>query len=1114
MSAFLARETLYNTYRDGTPWWTKNADKETRKHALVYVESALRDNITVLLNRGQETNQLEFFNQAVLQSRRYLATFPADSSAALIHWNMALTLDTKLKQTASAFDEYISISNLYWDSRYQRYAAANAVAMARDAAVSAITAAEQAAQRSVSLADLQKETKNPQGVKFREKMKLEPSELTLEESRLAQAYDNYIKLFPHDKETPLFLANAGALYYRRYQFKEALRYFNTLLRHFPTSEEFAQARYAIMESYFGKADFHSSEIIARRILISDAPEDIKSRAQRRLAESIYLSAEMLAEENKHLDAGNEYRRVVRETPNSSFADLALFNAALEYDKAGEFNRAIETYTSLLTTQKQSNYVLDAQNNLAFDYAELHDYRNAALTYERLAAIQTDSLKARDALFNASLYFDRAEDWESAIKVNRTFLQRYPRDESADEAAFDIALFYRRLNKFDKSEEAFLDFIKSYPASPRIVEAYYLRGRRLYENGESRPAQLEFQNAIAASQELEKNKLDRNDFFAAEAEFSMATILFDESDKLLFKMPLADLNRNKQRKKDLLLEIVRHLSACAAFGTPRVYEATYQVGLAYQKFAETWAGQELPEMEANRKIVAQKEINDAAVVLSERAAGVYGNAIKGLRRLRDSYYQNLSKSITDSLQLRGVVQQDTLLRIADKWVERSKERLTEVLYSMGDLRFESARMVQEAPVPKGLNDLQQLVYRKQLLQIGTVPLLKQAFEEYSRNVMVADTLGFTSTWVELSRQKLVAIQTAVPANYTRLALDGLTTMSGKFAAYSNLIYSGRSLDDMLDDLASQGRDLANMVDFCHALMDSAIVGYKQTLTSAAQWQASSAAVLAVQDSMMGRINDYSSLSDSLAANAKQRAIMARDRFVATQDPVLEEGLFTFESNYFSLRNANKEVLERGYRTSQELNISGPLAQMALLRLVALDPDVYAGQAGLQVAEKVVEVDTTWRAASTYYEGWTRIGFDAANWGFAQKADSAAAGSVWYYEPSPDTTIVAPIPVARMYIRTVFSVPGLPVSCMVSYQAVHHVSFYLNGDSMKRVKAGDKQEPIDMTDAVSSGSNVWAMEAVRAAEAAPGIAARAVVRYLPGWEEKVKSLNLQAASGKNP
>ena len=241
--------------------------------------------------------------------------------------------------------------------------------------------------------------------------------MTAPEERLAFAYDNFIKLFPHQKETPLFLASAGALYYSHNQFESALKYFKTLLKHFPGSEEVNQARFAIMESYFGRGDFKSSEIIADKIIVGNTSEKVKSRARRRKAESIFLSAEVLAQAQKHVQAGTEYRRVVIDAPESDFVDLALFNSALEFDKADEYVRAIETYNFLISNHSSSTYIYDAQNNLAFDYAELGDHRNAALTYERLAAIQPNEEKARDALYNSSLYFAHAEDWESAIRVN-------------------------------------------------------------------------------------------------------------------------------------------------------------------------------------------------------------------------------------------------------------------------------------------------------------------------------------------------------------------------------------------------------------------------------------------------------------------------------------------------------------------------------------------------------------------------------------------------------------------------------------------------------------------------------------------------------------------------
>jgi cellulose synthase operon protein C len=1109
-SAFLARETLYNAYREGSDWWNKNTDKEARKRAVMYCESALRDNITVLLNRGQETSQLEFYNQAVLSSRKYLTSFPSDSSAAMIHWNMALTLDAKLKQTQPAFDEYIKISNQYWDSRYQRPAAANAVVLAREAAVSVIESAEKAAaQQQISLADLQKETKNPQGVRFREKMKLEPRQLTPEEERLAQAYDNYIKLFPHDKETPMFLANAGALYYRRHQYKEALRYFNTLLRHFPGSEEFAQARYAIMESYFGKADFRSSEIISRRIVNSDAPEEVRSKARRRMAESIYLAAELLAEEEKHLDAGNEYRRVVKEAPGSTFADLALFNAGLEYDKANEFNRAIETYQVLMATQSKSGYVLDAQNNLAFDYVEVHDYRNAALTYERLSNLHPDSTRARDALFNAGLYYSRSEDWENAIKTNRTFIQRYPRDNDADDAAFDIGIYYRRLNEYDKSQDAFLSFTEKYPDSPRTVEAFYLRGQHGLQMSRSGEAIIDFSKAVAAEENLRIKGLERNEFFAAEAEFNLAGIKMEEYDPLEFRLPPANINRNKQRKKELLLEIVHHLSNCAAFGTPRVYEATHLVGLAYQRFAETWAAQDLPEMDANRHIVAQKEINDAAVVLSERAANVFSHTVKSLNRLKESYYANLVKTIADSNAVYAVVSQDTILRIADKWIERSQNKLTEVHFQMGELRFESARMVLRAPSPAGLSDLQRLVYRKQLLQIGAIPLLQQAFAAHQSNVAVADSMRYFSAWVDLSKQKMVAARSAVAKQFSLLALEGLSTLSGKFASYSNMIYSGRSLDVQLDDLAAVAQDIANMVDFSQAIMDSAMVGYAQTYRLAPEWQAGPAVTAALQDTMILRLVVFSRTCDSLALDAKHRAAQTRDQFIKTQDPLFEEGLFTFESNFFALRKVEKEVLERGYETSRALVFPETSFGKLLLQLTPLDPEKYAALLELAVEQVQFNTNVTWKVTDTYHEGWTSAGFDASDWVSAMVADSLQSHVIWMYErtlASPDSLAAQYQPAPRVYLRKFFSVQGLPSSCKLIYSASHQVAVYLNNELAKRTQPGqsaEAREEIDLTDALTTGENILAVEVTAAADRAPAFSAELQVRQVPGWQEKTRA-----------
>ncbi|MBN1552960.1 tetratricopeptide repeat protein, partial [bacterium] len=163
--AFLARERLYHLYRDGSDWWKKNDNTSDREIAYALTESALRDNITFLTNTALEENRSDIYYQVVVESEKYLRSFASDSSAPLIHWNMALTYDTKLNQFDRAFDEYIKVSNDYWGSRYQRYAAKNAVALARDAAMSDISSARVRAeqQEPVSLSDLKKSA-NQEGV--------------------------------------------------------------------------------------------------------------------------------------------------------------------------------------------------------------------------------------------------------------------------------------------------------------------------------------------------------------------------------------------------------------------------------------------------------------------------------------------------------------------------------------------------------------------------------------------------------------------------------------------------------------------------------------------------------------------------------------------------------------------------------------------------------------------------------------------------------------------------------------------------------------------------------------------------------------------------------------
>ena len=1132
--AFAAREKLFSGYTEGSSWWANNTDKEARSVANQLAESAQRDNISVLLQESQETNDSLKYVQCIAESKRYLQAFPTDSMAVLIHWNMALTLDTKLKQTDQAYKEYMLISTKYWDSKYQQIAAVHAVALARDAALSAIAAAEEKAseEQTVTIEDLKAQAGKDRITNFREKMKLEPTELTDSELRLAEAYDNYIKLFPHASDTPLFLANAGALFYRHHQYRNSLRYFNTLLKHFPGSEEVNQARFAIMESYFGKGDFKSSEIVARRIVYGEGSDDIKSKARRRLAESIFLSAEIMADAEKHLAAGDEYRRVVKEAPRSEFADLALFNAALEYDKANEFPRAIETYNYLLASHPNSEYVLDVQNNLAFDYVELSDFRNAAMTYEQLATIHPDESGARDALYNSSLYFAKAEDWENAIKINTLFLQRFPDDDDADDLSFEIAGFYRQLNDLDTAQKRYNDFVLQYPDSPRTVEALFYRGDYFKQENKTKEAVIEYQRALAKSRELERNALDRNDYFAAESEFALANLKFEEFETIQFKMPEGNLNESKNRKKELLLEIIRHLGNCAAYGTVRIYESTYTIGLAYQEFAQTWAEQEIPELDETRAIVAQKEVSDGAIELYHRAADSYRNSISALLKISDQYIETLisEAGIADPTGVDpdtlDFVKQDTTIQVANSYIEKSKTKLSEVNYEIGTISFNSAIEVMAAPVPAGLGDFPELVYLKRVLDVAVAPLLVETLNAFKNNLYEGDTLNIDSQWIELSQQKLIATKNFVPEKYSILAMNGLDLLKQELGDYSNLLYSKKEENQLLNELQYSSDQIANLVDFVKGLEADAAKKYVETLEIATDLELDEKYVTVSKDSMSQSALLIAMKADTLSLNAKSRAEQAREMYLRTDGPAFEEGLFNYESTYFSLRGMEKQVLENGYNNCKSFDVDNIYAKNLALQLVRFDPAQYANILDLKVETHSFQSDTLWRGASTYYEGWVTTGFDDSMWPATRLASLENPSNIWFFqadvkndtikiEGSKEVKVVPHVTyttVDRAYFRGAFELSGLPVECKIKILADGDFSLYFNGDLIKRMTSqdGPEESEFDVSDLLTKNKNVISLEVLDEAMPHNGVQIVTICKSLPGWDEKVKMLNPKIVS----
>lgn len=1155
MRAYLARDKLFNLYKPGSPWWQANNNEKARQNAYSLSEKALRDNISLLYSKAGMVDDKDLYLQAVSDNQKYLRSFPTDTNAVQIHWNMALTLDTKLHDYDRAFEEYMKICDLYWKSKYQEDAAKNAIALAKDAVTSDTTK-----KAVVSNPMMNESTSN-----VLKAVNYQRLELTPNEQKLARAYDNYIRLFPHKDETAMILTNAGALYYNNNQFPEALKYFNTHIKHFPNDKDADYAKYMVMEAYFGKRDFRSAEIVARRLkngAHTDSSYIVK--AKKRLAESIFLSAEVYADSANHLAAGNEYLRMVREVPDAEFADLGMFNAALEYDKAKEYSRAVETYNYLLETKSNSKYKFDAMNNLAFDYGELHEYKNAGLTYEKLSRSAPDSATTYDALYNASIFFVKGQEWEDAIRINQSFVSKFPKSPDADNLFFDIATYYLKLDDLENANAIYGEYVMRYPNSPRVVETYFHRGEYYQDNGDADKAIAEYKKAVQKNDEFKKKSITSNDFFAAEASFKMTMLQYEKYRQIGFYLPQAAMAESKNRKKELLKQVIDGFTNVVSYGTLRLYEATYYIGDSYEEFAETWVRQEIPHMEENKKIFYQKQINQTAAELYGRAEDSYKQAVNILSRLADQYQEELiasdSTSVESTERQLKIVNEDSTLRVAKKWTDRCKEKISEVIYDIAELNSESVKLFLDAPIPDGLDDVAALEYRKQILAKAVAPLITQISADHKRNVKEAWDMGLENQWVKLSRNKIITVNNLLSDEYQKMAFRALD-LYGKNSTNYKRATENEGVGPNGEDAIDVSERMANLLDFGKIFATVALELKRTTLEKAIEDNISDPAVTETKEILLKNIYAYSQICDSLAVQANTNRKLYENKFKETDSPEFEDALFTYEDNLYSLKESLTELLESAYETSESMQIKSPWATRVLLSLARLDPVQYSGLLNLKMQGMDVATDQSWIASTAYTTGWTNRDFDDSSWEKVSVVGTAGTNgeerqTIWL--TVTDTLNVVPVVAAqtqtqtadsttsadmdssvvdqhtlaasraetssvrakRIFVRKTFYIEGLPVSAELKLIVDDSYNLFLNGEYMANFAADSTEWQNERThllgDFLKSGKNVLAIELKDEDMTGGGFQASMHIESLPEWDrvkEKYEMATSDAAVRQN-
>lgn len=1064
---YLAQKKLFDTYKPDGEWQKQiRQDGLDPYHTLMVLRSstekaelAQRENINLLIKLGEEKEDLSYFNLAVKESQKYLQAFPFDTSAYTVHWNIALIYDSKLNQKEKAYRAYLDVCNNYLQDEFRRTAAENAIVLAR----------ESLPNDSLILANADSTT--------------QIDVLDSAEVRLVEAYDNFILHYPNDEITAEVLGNVGSIYYNSKKYDLALRYFNTLSGRFPDNPYASKAQFSALESYFGKKDYGSAESMAKKMQdIEDLPPELRTKVSRRLAESIYLNAEALAGSGDHLQAAKRFREVYDQVPDAEFADKSIFQAGVQFDLAKDFSQAIIAYSDLIQNFPETEHYLDAVNNLALDYGEIGEYQQAAGTYEKLASIHTDSSKAQDALYNSSHFYTQSKSWQDAIRVNRAYVTRFPQASDSEDMYYNMAEFYLKLDNFDQANVIYGEFASRFPDSPRSVETHYKRGKYFLEKYRVSEALGEFSQAVARNSILKQQNRESNDFYAAEALFAKTEHEFKQYLDIRFSQ--SNLAGAQENKRSNLKQLEKQYTDVAAYGTIRLYESTYRIGQLYEEFANSWSQQDVPPMSQTEKIMHMKKLNQESAKLYDRAFDSYKSGFLALQRLADAYQPEPVQDT--SVNYQRVVEEDSTLRVANNWVARSGEKVSEMLFNVAELKYGSANDLLKAPIPGGMDAVTELEYRNQVLAKAVFPVVQQVTGDYIRSLREADSLQLENEWVAKSRTRLFDVMSVISLEYKQLCLDAYDTYSQKYNQYVSIMTQGT--DEEQENSLDLAGSLVNIIELSNNYATSMEKAYKLSIDQVASQpfgQSIAHSLISELITTSVELSDNFQKSASEAGHRKDEFTLLNQK---TPRMAYEDAIFTFSDLETYFKDNAIQLSENTYGMTKDYAFSVPESVLLEGQLVRLDPQRYASEFQVPVDKLKLSPDESWLYTSEVSDStWHLPDYGSSGWlpAVAYSDLSGNSDPILLYDRTDSTSVDSSVAVSNYggtpkvyYLRREIDLEHSPLSASLKLNADDNVKVYVNGvmvfeEQDENLGWGNKFET-DLTQLLKPGKNLVAIE----------------------------------------
>ena len=265
------------------------------------------------------------------------------------------------------------------------------------------------------------------------------------------------------KETPKEQLDYAMGFYKKKQYKEAIREFQKLIKHFPRAVEAPDAQYYIAQALHEQGDFMGAykayQVVIDKYPFSDRSNDVVQQ-QFKIAEELLNNTNtkgkvMNALIGPNFNIVNIYRQVIKNAPYSPLAPKSQYKIGLYFMEQQMYAEARDEFEKLINDYPESDWTKAAR------------YQIALADAARSGGAHYDQKITKSAVSEFKDFVEQYPDAELSKNAKNKITQL--RDKEA-ENNFHIAQFYEKRKQYKSAKIYYQVVVDDYASSPWATKA--------------------------------------------------------------------------------------------------------------------------------------------------------------------------------------------------------------------------------------------------------------------------------------------------------------------------------------------------------------------------------------------------------------------------------------------------------------------------------------------------------------------------------------------------------------------------------------------------------------------------------------------------------------------